>query len=135
MRSNCNTTMAARILLIDDNPDILEMLEVALEYDHFTVKAIEDTQELIAILESFSPDPIILDYVLKNDNGGEVCRMLKSHPQYKNMPIIISTAYLIKPTALFQYGCDAVIEKPFDLDELTSTVHEVLQDDVNHTDL
>lgn len=126
--------MATRILLIDDNHDILEILEMALVYDHFVVKSIEDTQELIAALESFSPDLIILDYVLNNDNGGEVCHMLKSTLRYKSIPIIISTAYSIKPAALFQYGCDAVIEKPFDLDELTSTIRGVLQHDVNHTD-
>jgi DNA-binding response OmpR family regulator len=126
--------MATRILLIDDNHDILEILEIALVYDHFTVKAIDDTRDLITTVESFSPDLIILDYVLSNDNGGEVCHMLKSHLRYKNIPIIISTAYSIKPTALFQYGCDAFIEKPFDLEVLISTIREVLQHNVNHTD-
>jgi CheY-like chemotaxis protein len=98
------------------------------------VKAIDDTQELIAILELFSPDLIILDYALRNDNGGEVCERLKSDLRYQHIPVIIFTAYPIKPAALFQYGCDAVIEKPFDLNELTSTIHQILADNVNHTD-
>jgi len=116
-----------RILVLDDNQDILEMVNEVLSYEQFDVHATSNSNGIIAVTEKFNPDLIILDYRLQNANGGEICRELKAHPRFKNTPIIIFSAYINLSVDYDKYGCDAVISKPFDLSELLETVNGLIK--------
>lgn len=118
--------MLKRILVLDDNQDILEMVNEVLSYEQFDVHATSNSNGILAVTEKFNPDLIILDYRLHNANGGEICKELKAHPQFKNTPVIIFSAYINLSVDYTSYGCDAVISKPFDLSELLDTVNELI---------
>jgi DNA-binding response OmpR family regulator len=118
--------MLKKILVLDDNMDILEVVHEVLTYEHFEVNSTSDSKNIVTIAENYYPDLIILDYKLMDDNGGEICRRIKSHKQLHKIPVIIFSAYTNK-TDFFSFGCDAVIAKPFDLTELIDTVNSCLQ--------
>jgi len=115
-----------KILLIDDNEDILAVVEEVLSYEKFEVLSARDDVNIMAIAEKFNPDLIITDYRLGSTNGGELCQQFKVHPKLAQVPVIIFSAYMHPNSDFFKYGCDAVIEKPFDLDDLTETISRLI---------
>jgi DNA-binding response OmpR family regulator len=118
--------MSKRILILDDNQDILEIVHETLSYEKFDVKSTSIGDEVMPMLEEFSPALVILDYRVAGVNGGELCKQIKCHPQYKDTPVIIFSAYVNHDDELFGYGCDAVINKPFDLTELVEKVNSLI---------
>jgi len=113
-------------LLLDDNQDILDIMQEALVYQQYEVKVTLDSKEIIGTTQDYQPDLIILDYHLTGKNGYEICRQLKTHPELGHIPVIICSAYVNKGENLSAWGCDAVIAKPFGLDELTAKVNNLI---------
>jgi DNA-binding response OmpR family regulator len=118
--------MAKRILILDDNQDILDIVHETLAYEQFDVQSTSRGDTVIPMLENFSPDLVILDYRVAGLNGGELCKQIKAHPDFSNVPVIIFSAYINHNDELFDYGCDAIINKPFDLSELVEKVNSLL---------
>lgn len=118
--------MSKRILILDDNQDILEIVHETLTYEQFDVKSTSESAEVIPMVEEFNPDLVILDYRVAGTNGGELCRQIKAHPLFGNTPVIIFSAYINHQDELLAYGCDAIINKPFDLNELVEKVNSLL---------
>ena len=118
--------MSKRILVLDDNQDILDIVHETLTYEDFDVQSTSKSEAVIALAEAFMPDLVILDYRVAGLNGGELCMQIKSHPRFKNVPVIIYSAYVNNNSELFAYGCDAIINKPFDLTELVEKVNSLL---------
>lgn len=118
--------MLKRILVLDDNEGILEVMHEILSYEHFEVKSIAESKDLIYKAEEFCPDLFILDYRISGTNGGEICRQIKSHPKFINTPVIIFSAYITKYDEIMAYGCDAIIDKPFDLTELLEKINNLI---------
>jgi DNA-binding response OmpR family regulator len=119
--------MVKRILVLDDNQDILAVVHETLTYENFEVKSTGESAEVMPLLEEFIPDLVILDYRVAGTNGGELCRKIKSHPTFGNIPVIIFSAYINHEADLLAYGCDAIINKPFDLTELVEKVNNLIK--------
>ncbi len=118
--------MTKRILVLDDNQDILDIVYETLTYEGFEVQSTSSSANVIALAETFVPDLVILDYRVAGVNGGDMCLQIKSHPRFKNTPVIIYSAYINNNDELFAYGCDGIINKPFDLTELVEKVNGLL---------
>jgi len=118
--------MLKRILVLDDNQDILEMVNEVLSYENFDVHATSNSDGILTVAEKFGPDLIILDYRLSSGNGGEICLELKANPKFKHIPVIIFSAYINLSIDYAKFGCDAVISKPFDLSQLIETVNGLI---------
>ncbi|WP_158824769.1 response regulator [Mucilaginibacter lacusdianchii] len=118
--------MLKRILVLDDNMDILEIVHEILSYEKFEVKSTSDSKNIVAIAEAYKPDLIILDYKLMDITGGEICRTFKSHSIMHSVPVIIFSAYLQQDVDLYSFGCDAIIAKPFDLNDFIDTINQCL---------
>ena len=118
--------MLKRILVLDDNQDILDIVNETLTYEQFDVQGTTKGNEVIPMMEELTPDLVILDYRVADSNGGEICKRIKSHPKFYNIPVIIFSAYINRDNELFAYGCDAVINKPFDLSELVEKVRNLI---------
>jgi len=118
--------MAKRILILDDNEDILEIVHETLAYEDFEVQSTSRSDAVMPLVEKFNPDLVILDYRVAGLNGGELCRQIKSHPNFGNIPVIIFSAYINRNDELYAYGCDAIINKPFDLTELVEKVNNLI---------
>jgi len=118
--------MLKRILVLDDNEDILDVVHEALSYSQFEVTSVSEASQIMATLETFNPDLVLLDYLVTGTNGGEICRQIKSHPKFNNVPVIIFSAYINREQDMMAYGCDAVMSKPFDLFNLIETVNNLI---------
>ena len=118
--------MLKRILVLDDNKDILEVVHEALLYEHFEVMSIDQSENFNSLLEEFKPDLVILDYRLAGANGGDICSYVKTHPKFNNIPVIIFSAYINHDDEIFAYGCDAVINKPFNLADLLDKINDLI---------
>src|SRR6185437_5664174 len=118
--------MAKRILILDDNRDILEIVHETLTYEDFEVRSTSRSEAVIPLVEEFTPDLVILDYRVAGLNGGELCRQIKSTPNFNSVPVIIFSAYISHNDEIFKYGCDAIINKPFDLNELVEKVNSLI---------
>jgi len=116
-----------KILLLDDNLDTLEMAEHVLAYEKYEIKSVSKSAGFIEIAEKFRPDLLIIDYVLDDGNGGEICQSVKSHETLHNTPVILFTAHIESRLELLDYGCDAVIAKPFDLVNFLTVVRKLTE--------
>ena|ERR1700754_3824847 len=118
--------MLKRVLVLDDNQDILEVVHETLSYEQFEVKSTGESKKVMPLMETFNPDLVILDYRVAGENGGEICKQIKSHPEFSDTPVIIFSAYINHDDEIMAYGCDAVINKPFDLVELIKKVNDLI---------
>jgi DNA-binding response OmpR family regulator len=118
--------MTERILLIDDDADILEMLEVALTDAGFLVQAFDNTGDVFQTIAMHQPDLILIDYLLHGINGGEICVQVKRSKKTSHIPVFLMTAYPRVLLSLGTYNCDEFIEKPFDLDHLIKRIRHHL---------
>jgi two-component system phosphate regulon response regulator PhoB len=110
-----------KILVIEDNPDIKEVLDYILKDNGHEVIPCSDGASL-ATLDRLKPDIILMDDILSVTRGSEFCQRLKSDDATKNIPVILISAMTnIKDTAA-KCGADAYIEKPFNIDNLTEVI-------------
>lgn len=122
--------MAKRILVVDDEPDIMDVATVRLKYLGYEIIPAIDAEEALAILEKDTPDLILLDLLLPKMQGDELCKKLKSEDKYKNIPIILFTASAIRPRLfekIEEMGADDCIMKPFEPEELISKVKKFIR--------
>ena len=112
--------MLKRILVLDDNQHLLDVVEEALTYENFQVLVTSDGKNIIEIAKMFRPDLFILDYKMAGHNSEDICRQIKWRQAFGNVPVILSSAYLYKNIDYSALGCDDIIIKPFGLDELVN---------------
>jgi CheY-like chemotaxis protein len=115
-----------RILIVDDHEAILEVIHEALLYENYEVQVISEGRLFFETVKNFTPHLILLDYKLSDTNGGDLCAALKAMPEFRNIPVIISSAYFNKGDTANPGGCDGILYKPFNLDELIATVKEFI---------
>ena len=117
-----------RILVVDDEEDILSVLRFRLEANNYEVLVASDGQEGLNKARSEKPDLMILDLMLPKIDGYKVCRMLKFDEAYKTIPIIIFTARAQKQDEELgmEMGADAYISKPFEPEILLGKIKELL---------
>ena len=110
-----------KILIIDDEPDMLEMLSQRLKFENFEVTVASDGEEGLKISREFKPDVILLDVKMPGMDGWEVCRTLRADPTMAHIKIIMLTAIRSVKEAKLA-GADLVILKPCNMDELVEIV-------------
>lgn len=112
------------ILIIDDNVINLQLVEDLLVMEGYLVRTAKSANEALEVLETFSPQLILMDIQLPEMNGLELTRKLKADPQYKNVNIIAITALAMKhdKKKALEAGCDGYISKPIDIDDLVATI-------------
>ncbi|MFA5316463.1 MAG: response regulator [Dehalococcoidales bacterium] len=121
--------MAKRILVVDDEPDIMDVATVRLKHLGYEIIPAVDAEEALAFLQKDVPDLVLLDLLLPKMQGDELCKMLKSDDRYKDIPIIIFTASAIRPSLpenIKAMGADDCILKPFDPEELLGKVKKFI---------
>jgi len=118
----------ARILLINDEPDLLEMCGLVLEgAGHEAVSAFGDSHALqLAHAENERPDVVLLDLVMPRVSGEEVFRRVRRSPDTARIPIVIMSALPDGEEITEEIGADAFLEKPFDPDALLAAVSKAL---------
>ncbi|MTI19975.1 response regulator transcription factor [Fulvivirga sp. RKSG066] len=121
--------MPHKVLLVDDDKDILDLLKYNLEREGYTVMGERDSQQAVATAHSFQPDLIILDIMMPKVNGIEVCSQLRNLEEFKSTYIFFLTAKSEKylQSEALEQGGDDYIEKITGLRALTHKVSTVLK--------
>lgn len=121
--------MARKVLIADDEPNILLSLEFLMKREGYQVVVAKDGQEALDTIAREKPDLVLLDAMMPKKTGYEVCNEVRSNADYKNTLILMLTAKgrdtdIAKGMAL---GADAYMVKPFSTKELAQKVKELLE--------
>ncbi len=121
--------MSDRILVVDDDPDILQFVQMNLELDGFLVETVQSGREAIERANENPPDLMLLDIMMPETDGLTVLRRLRSDPPTASIPVIMLTARSLAEDRVkgLDLGADDYITKPFDLDELVARVRTVMR--------
>lgn len=119
--------MSKRILVVDDEEDMLFAVQLQLEQNGYTILTARDGKAGLEMARTQKPDLVILDLMLPKLDGYKVCRMLKFDQKYKYIPVILFTARVQYKDAKLGYevGADAYITKPFDPKVLLAKIQEL----------
>jgi CheY-like chemotaxis protein len=125
--------MAKKILLADDSITIQKVVELTFSDGDYEVTAVNNGAKAIQKLSEMRPDIILSDIIMPEKNGYEVCEFVKSHPEYRNIPVILLTGTFepFDPDRADKAGCDAVVTKPFESQSLIHKVEELIQQSQN----
>lgn len=117
------------ILVIEDEPDILELIQFNLESDGFKVVTSRTGEEGHRLAGELAPDLIVLDLMLPDISGVEVCRLLRQEAKTRDVPIIMATARDSESDVVLglEVGADDYITKPFSVRELSARIRAVLR--------
>jgi two-component system phosphate regulon response regulator PhoB len=127
-REHSPETTSAQILLVDDEPDQVEMYRYALEDSGFVVISASTGSDAVTRARDLGPDVIVLDVRLPDMTGWDVCRVLKADPRTEHIPVIVLTAAATPTLATdaANAGCAAYLLKPCYPDQLAISIRNVL---------
>ena len=123
--------MAKKIFIVEDELDFLSTLRERLEFEGFVVATAVDGEEAFKKIPQEKPDLILLDIMLPEMNGYQVCRELKSNPETKTIPVVVVTAKSQESDKFWakETGADDYLTKPFEMEELLQKIQDNLQED------
>jgi len=118
-----------RVLVVDDEPDLVRVLEFGLKASGYTVEVASDGQEGLKKAREIKPDVILLDLMLPKLDGYKVCRLLKFDDRFKHIPIIILSARTQEgdQTLALEMGANRFVTKPYDFAEILGYIETLLK--------
>ena len=129
MQTQQTNRTTAPVLVIDDEESIIDLIKLGLKYEGFEVVAASDGEEGVAAAQRTNPIFIILDWMLPDMDGLEVCRRLRSNPTTHNIPILLLTAKDEVGSRVegLNTGADDYLTKPFSFEELVARIRAILR--------
>jgi two-component system, OmpR family, response regulator len=122
-----NSIKGTKILLVDDEPHILQFLELGLTNEGYKVKTAADGMSAVTIAQTFQPHVVILDVMMPGMNGFEVCRMLKKNGSQVSIIMLTAKDEVDDRVKGLTLGADDYVVKPFSFDELLARIHARLR--------
>jgi two-component system phosphate regulon response regulator PhoB len=121
--------MRPKILLVEDDANLVELIRYNLEKEGFDVVTTPDGEEALVLAEEDRPDVVVLDWMIANLSGIEVCRRLRRAPETAGLPIIMLTARAEESDRVrgLETGADDYVTKPFSPRELVARVRALLR--------
>jgi DNA-binding response OmpR family regulator len=113
-----------KVMVVDDDIDILEVVKIILEYKGFEVKTTLNISALYNDIFAFNPNVILLDVRLGGYDGREICENLKRNTETKTIPVILFSAHAKEKDILQHSAADDFLEKPFEMNQLTSKINK-----------
>jgi DNA-binding response OmpR family regulator len=122
-------TARVRVLLVDDEPDLVETIQCRLQANNYDVITAGDGQQGLEMAAKENPDIILLDTNMPVMNGREMLEQLRKHPETKDIPVIMCTALCEAQdiAAASAYGIADYVTKPFDCTELVEKITNALE--------
>jgi len=123
------SNLQPNVLIVEDEPPLVELLSYNLEKAGFQIHIARDGEEALLAVEERKPDLILLDWMLPYVSGIEICRRIRRNPETRNVPIIILTARGEEDDRIrgLEAGADDYVVKPFSPSELVARVRAVLR--------
>ena len=121
--------MRPKILLVEDDANLVELIRYNLDKEGFDVASTPDGEEALVLAEEERPDVVVLDWMIANLSGIEVCRRLRRAPETASLPIIMLTARAEEGDRVrgLETGADDYVTKPFSPRELVARVRALLR--------
>ena len=117
-----------RILVLDDDIDILTVVQLVLDSNGFEVLTISDWRQIYPQIDAFKPDLILLDVSLGNQDGRNHCKQLKSNKDTKHISVILFSANHNVEKSVSECMADSFISKPFDINDLIAGINDKLME-------
>ncbi len=120
--------MSKKILIVEDNPQNMRLIEMALSAKSYTLLEATNGEEALEVAKKERPDLIIMDIQLPKMSGLEVTRKLREIPEFNRTPIIAVTAYAMKgdKEKALDAGCNAYLSKPISARDLPNLIAKML---------
>ena len=115
-----------KILVVDDNKDLLEMIEMTLSRLGYRITTLAKGSGFLNIVESIQPDIILLDIFLGDADGRSLCYQMKLQPAYSDIPVILYSAGYVPLSTIEHSKADEFIIKPFDIKQLLEMIKKLL---------
>ena len=119
-----------RILVVEDDVHAIKLYQGLLEKAGFQVTTATSGKEMFPALEKAKPDIILLDVILQDSNGLDLCRQLKKSPDYADVKVLMVSGIQVSPSSIahgIDIGADDYLKNPFDLQELLSRIKNLLK--------
>jgi CheY-like chemotaxis protein len=114
----------AKILLIDDDPDVRQVIGAALKREGYAVETASRKEEALEKIAQEKPSLILLDVLLSGADGRELCRQLKADENTRPIPVIMLSGHPVAAVQYASYGAEDFIAKPFSTDTLLKKLAE-----------
>jgi CheY-like chemotaxis protein len=120
--------MSPRVLVVDDDPQVLRLMRVNLELEGYDVVSAPDGEEALEAVVTERPDVVVCDVMMPGVDGLTVLRSLRSNPQFSKIPFVVVSAKAQRSDvkAALDMGADTYITKPFDPQDLLDAVEHLL---------
>ena len=121
--------MAKRVLIVDDEPNIVTALEFLLEKRGFEVMVASNGEEALARVEAFKPNLVLLDVMMPKVSGYDVCQRMRADPRWRGIKIVMLSAKgrEVEVSKGMSLGADLYVTKPFSSAELVATIDKLLR--------
>ncbi|WP_342645695.1 response regulator transcription factor [Mucilaginibacter sp. CSA2-8R] len=114
--------MPKRIMIADDDPGIVDAVEMILDFHGYTVSSTYNATDLLTIRPNQYPDLLILDIWMPGCDGRDICRQLKMQDETRQIPILMISASKDISASALEAGADDFLAKPFDMQDLISKI-------------
>lgn len=120
--------MAKRVLIVDDEPNIVISLEFLMRQSGYEIRVARDGREAETALAEYQPDLVLLDVMLPHKSGFELCQTIRENPDWKSLKIVLLTAKgrEMDITKGLSLGADDYVTKPFSTKELVDKVNALI---------
>jgi len=115
-----------KILMIEDDTCFLEVMQYFLQMENCQFTGLTQTEDIVPLVQSTKPDLVLLDYLLPDTNGGDLCNKLRKCQDFEHLPIVLISAYPEKQLQLDGIPFSVFIPKPFDLWYLLACMEKLL---------
>ncbi|AOM79640.1 response regulator [Pedobacter steynii] len=122
IKSDFLDTAKRKIFVIEDDNGLAEFMQLFFDISGYRYRIIGKTENILPLIDEFKPDLVILDYMLPEINGGEICAQIKNNIGTHYVPVLIFSAYPGVLYSLGDCGYDAFLAKPFELNDLEKII-------------
>ena len=122
--------MKKKILVIDDQEDLLELTRRVLQSHGYEVLTLNDGENALETIKKESPDLVLMDMIMPIKDGAQICQEIKSDTSVRHIPVILTTGQMIEKSEYSQEGLTGVddyLMKPFEIDELLAKIGNLLK--------
>lgn len=116
-----------KILIFDDDPYVLEIYSIVLEDLGYTINQSSTSHDVLEKVATYQPDLILMDNWIPEIGGIAATQLLKTHPKFSNIPVVLVSANSEIETLAKRALADAFLPKPFDLDKLEQLIADLLK--------
>jgi CheY-like chemotaxis protein len=119
-----------KVLVVDDDPAILEICSDLLQTEGYTVMVATNGQQALEQIRTDPPQVVLMDIMMPVLDGVEACRQVKANPATSDIPIVLMSARTnLTRQSQELASADALVAKPFDIDHLLNTIHDLVGED------